>query len=84
MAKNIDVLHPDSKGRITLGALAKGISSYHVTVNKDSSILLEPYTEIPMREKWIFENPDVLAKIKRGIEDSAKGRCSYLGDDFSK
>ena len=28
---HIKILHPDAKGRVTLGAIAKGISSYRMT-----------------------------------------------------
>lgn len=44
------MLKPDSKGRITLGKLAAGVSSFHVTVDKSTeNIMLEPYCEIPSR-----------------------------------
>jgi hypothetical protein len=81
------VLRPDRKGRVGLGALAKGVSSFHVTVSGDR-IILEPFAEIPAREKWLFENPKALASVKRGLTDSearkTKGRGSfakYVDDD---
>ena len=80
MGSTAAILRPDLKGRITLGKLAKGVSSFHITVNKDNSILLEPYAEIPAREKWIFDNPEALAQLKQGIKDSANGQSVDLGD----
>jgi hypothetical protein len=77
---NPHTLRPDAKGRITLGAYAKGISSFRVHQEKDGRIVLEPYAEIPARERWLFENPEALASVKRGIEDAAAGRTHYLGD----
>ena len=77
------ILRPDSKGRITLGKLAKGISSFYITVSQDNAILLEPYVEIPAREKWIFDNPKAFAQLKEGIEDVENGRLVDMGD-FSK
>lgn len=41
-------LRPDSKGRIALGDLAKGVSSYRVHKDQEGNIVLEPYVEIAM------------------------------------
>ncbi len=46
LRKNIKILHPDAKGRVTLGALAKGISSYRMTQDDQGCLVLEPYVEI--------------------------------------
>ena len=72
-------VRPDAKGRITLGALAKGISSYRIHKGANGRLILEPFTEIPLRERWVYENPEVLASIERGLKDSANGRTVYLG-----
>ena len=73
-------VRPDAKGRITLGAFAKGISSFRATKEKDGKIVLEPFVEIPAREHWIFKNPEALAALEQGLADSAAGRIHYLGD----
>ena len=57
------ILRPDSKGRITLGEIANNVSSYRVTVESNGKVILEPYAEIPLAEKWIFENKELLAKV---------------------
>ncbi|WP_395477079.1 hypothetical protein [Rickettsia endosymbiont of Pantilius tunicatus] len=63
------ILKPDTKGRITLGKIADGISSFHVTVNnKDGQIILEPYTEIPLKESWLFNNKVALTKLKKVLK----------------
>lgn len=78
------ILKPDAKGRITLGKLAKGISSFHVMVNnKKGQIILEPYAEIPLRESWLFNNKMALAQLNNGIKDSAKGQTRPR-EDFNK
>ncbi|WP_419234965.1 hypothetical protein [Rickettsia endosymbiont of Nabis limbatus] len=78
------ILKPDTKGRITLGKIADGISSFHVTVNnKDGQIILEPYTEIPLKESWLFNNKVALTKLKKGIKNSAKGQIAPR-EDFRK
>ena len=67
-------VRPDAKGRITLGALAKGISSFRVRQEKGGKIVLEPFVEIPAREHWIFKNPKALAMLEQGLRESAEGK----------
>lgn len=76
-------LRPDSKGRIALGHLADGVSSFVVTETKDHKIILEPFTEIPTHEKWLFANKTALKKVEQGLKDAAEGRIFSLGS-FSK
>ncbi len=76
-------LRPDSKGRIALGALAKGVSSFRVHQQKDGRIMLEPYSEIPLREQWLYKNPKALAAVEQGLRESAEGKTVYLGS-FAK
>ena len=57
------ILRPDSKGRIALGEIANKVSSYRVTVEKDGRVTLEPYAEIPLSEKWIFDDRELLEKV---------------------
>lgn len=76
-------VHPDAKGRITLGALAKGISSFQISCDRDGRIILEPYVEIPAREQWLLNNRSALRQVKKGLQDSAEGKVSKRGD-FSK
>lgn len=82
-SKKIVQVRPDSKGRITLGKLAEGVSSFTVTEQPDGGFLLEPMVEIPAREKWLFENKAALSKVKRGLAESAKGTVSSRGS-FAK
>lgn len=77
------MVRPDSKGRISLGPLAQGVSGFSITETKDHKIILEPYTEIPAREKWLFNNKPALKKIEQGIMDAAAGRISSKGS-FAK
>ncbi len=67
------ILRPDSKGRLNLGELAKGVSSYRVRKEENGKLTLTPFVEIPFSEKWIFENQDILEKIKSQLaQDSAE------------
>lgn len=72
------MVRPDAKGRVTLGRLAEGVSSFLVTEDK-GKLILEPYTEIPATEKWLFENPVALKKIRRGLKEANAKRLSDLG-----
>ncbi|MCP5374885.1 MAG: hypothetical protein H6910_05515 [Rickettsiaceae bacterium] len=62
------ILRPDAKGRITLGEITNNVSSYRVTVEDNGTITLEPYAEIPLAEKWIFENKELLEKVVQQIK----------------
>jgi hypothetical protein len=73
-------LRPDSKGRITLGALAKGVSSFRVHKEENGRVVLEPFVEIPERERWLYKNPEALAMVEQGLKESAEGKTYYMGD----
>jgi hypothetical protein len=76
-------VRPDSKGRITLGKLAEGVSSYRVKLEAHGKIILEPYAEIPARERWLFENPETLRRVRTGLAEADAGRTVSLGS-FSR
>ena len=79
MAHAIHNIKPDVKGRICLGKLAEGVSSFTVQVDKHHRIILEPQVEIPAREKWLFDNKAALKSVKQGIEDAKTGKLHDLG-----
>ncbi|MEX0914457.1 MAG: hypothetical protein WD397_04645 [Wenzhouxiangellaceae bacterium] len=72
-------LRPDAKGRINLGKLAQGVSSFRARRTEDGNIILEPFTEIPAREKWLFDNEVALGAVKAGLEQAAAGQTRPLG-----
>jgi len=76
-------VHPDAKGRIALGAFAKGISSFRMSNDSEGRIILEPFVEIPAREQWLFKNKAALGQVQKGLQDSARGKVSKRGD-FSR
>ena len=77
--KGIYRLRPDSKGRITLGKLAEGVSSYRARREKDGKIILEPFVEIPAEEKWLWEDRDAIRSVMNGLADSKAGRLVSRG-----
>ena len=80
MPKSTEItVRPDAKGRITLGKLAEGLSGFKVTKNSDGSFHLLPLKEIPEREMWLYRNPEAMAAVLEGLEDSKAGRVHDLG-----
>ena len=71
-------VRPDAKGRITLGQLAEGVSSYIVRTEEDGKITLEPLAEIPARERWLYEDEEALGSVRAGLEDAKAGRLTRL------
>jgi hypothetical protein len=74
-----DIVQPDSRGRLSIGAVAKG-KSYRVMVNNDGQILLDPVVAIPERELWLWQNPEAIASVQRGIQQAADGELHDMGD----
>lgn len=76
-------LRPDAKGRITLGKIAEGVSSFRISEQPGGAYLLEPMVEIPAREGWLLRNKTALASVKKGLSQSAKGESRSRGS-FAK
>lgn len=71
---------PDSKHRISLGTAVQtpaGIR-YRVMQNEFGQILLDPVKSVPAYEAWIFENPERIASIKRGIAQAEAGQLASI------
>jgi len=79
MAIKEKFLKPDSKGRITIGNAAKNISRYKALFNENGSIILEPQVEIPACESWLYQNSEVLKKVRKGLKDSANNKTRERG-----
>jgi len=74
----VKTLRPDSKGRIAFGKLLNGVSSVRVYVQDNGRIILEPYTEIPMNEAWLYENSEALSKVKNGLSHVSEGNLHHF------
>ena len=59
------ILRPDAKGKINLGDLAKNVSSYRVTKNTNGELTLTPFAEIPLSDKWLFDDKEKLEQFKK-------------------
>ena len=67
------ILRPDAKGRLNLGDLANNVSSYRITQEESGTLILTPYSEIPFSEKWIFEDKEMLEKVKNHLMQKIVG-----------
>jgi hypothetical protein len=72
------IVEPDNRGRLSIGAIAKG-KSYRVQINDAGQILLDPVVPIPERELWLHQNPEAIASIQRGLQQVAVGEIYELG-----
>lgn len=83
----VDTRPLDSKHRITVGGklqkLMAGkmkIDSYQVFVGKEGDILLRPAVSVPSSEAWVYRNPKVIGKIRRGLKEAAEGKIEKVDD----
>lgn len=83
----VDTRWLDSKNRITLKerwykffASRNKVDSYQVFVDRDGDILLRPAVTIPSNEAWIYRNPKVIGKIRKGLEEAASGKTEKVDD----
>ena len=73
---------PDAKKRVILpAALVQEDIIYHIYHNSLGQIILDPQVTIPASEVWLFNNPDALASVQRGLSDAAQGRVSKVDLD---
>jgi len=73
---------PDAKKRVVLpkAQVLEGVT-YHIYSNSLGQIVLDPQVTIPASEVWLFNNPDALASVRRGLSDAAQGRVSKVDLD---
>jgi hypothetical protein len=71
----------DSRGRVSLGrAGAEPGRRYRVQRNIDGVLLLIPVISFPVREAIIWENPELAAEIRAGLEAADRGETQDLGE----
>jgi len=78
-------LKVDSRGRISIKQLTSGeVTSFRAKKEKDGTIILKPVVDIEIHpeERWLYQNHEALASVKRGLEDSAAGRIKKLDNFF--
>jgi len=73
---------PDAKKRVVLPKIRfpEGVT-YHIYTNSFGQIVLDPQVTIPASEAWLFNNPDALASVRRGLSDATQGKVSKVNLD---
>ena len=64
----------DERNRITIPKeLAKELSHLYRIYEKNGKIILEPISEIPEEERWLFDpkNKAILEKLKKALKEAA-------------
>jgi hypothetical protein len=70
---------PDAKNRVLLKkALLREDITYHVYVNRLGQIVLDPQASVPACEAWLFNDPEALASVRRGLADAAQGKIARV------
>lgn len=69
-------IEPDERKRLSLGAVVEKGLRYRVLYNDLGQILLDPVKSVPAYEAWIYENPERLASIQRGISQAESGKVT--------
>ncbi|MFH1245648.1 MAG: hypothetical protein V1662_04110, partial [Candidatus Omnitrophota bacterium] len=54
------------------------IKRVKIYMNSQGEVLIRPVVEIPASETWLYRNKKVLASVKRGLEQAAKGEVKEL------
>ncbi len=74
---------PDAKKRLSLGEALGEARAYNIYRNPLGQVILDPVKAVPASEMWLYENPEALASVKRGLRESAEGKTVYRGS-FAK
>lgn len=83
MKKQTRTVNMDDKQRVSLARiLSKEEKENHYPFRiyrEGAKIILEPVIEVPAKDHWIYENPDALASLMKGIKDAEDGKLYDLG-----
>jgi hypothetical protein len=66
-----------------LGEALSGVTAYNIYRNTLGQFILDPVKAVPAAEMWLYQNPQALASVKRGLRESAEGKSVYHGS-FAK
>ncbi|MCF6336117.1 MAG: hypothetical protein L3J12_10280 [Spirochaetales bacterium] len=78
----------DSRNRVTLGQVlmklkrsnVRNIDEFEILLGTEGDILLRPRTSIPTRELWLYQNPNSMRTLQKGLKDAAEGRIIKVTD----
>ena len=70
----------DNQNRLTIGKLIK-TSKVRLYKNKRGQVLMQPITDIPNSELWLYRNEESLKAVQNGLKDAAEGKISKIDID---
>jgi ABC-type nitrate/sulfonate/bicarbonate transport system substrate-binding protein len=79
--KAIGVKSLDSKNRLNIGEKILRhlkVDAFEVFIGEGGDILLRPVVNIPSREAWIYQNPNILKRIQKGLKDAQEGKIKQV------
>lgn len=84
--KSIGTSSLDSKNRITIRDKVMKeppldhmeVNAFKIFLGDEGDILLRPMASVPSKELWIYQNPDVLKRIQRGLQDAKDGKVTKV------
>ena len=73
----------DAKGRVSLGG---HFANRAVIVEQqgDDAVVVRLARVIPEREAWLYENPQALAAVRRGLDQARAGKVATDPPDLKK
>ena len=79
----------DDRARIAFGrAGVRGRERFLISVSPRGEIMLTPVASIPRQELLIWERPEVMASLLRGLDDYRRGqvrnRDDFLDEDLGE
>lgn len=66
----------DTRGRVSIGKLAKGRTRYRLTELEDGELLLTPVVSISERELALLRNPAQAHRLRGAIEEAEAGKLT--------
>ena len=79
--KSVDVKHRINLGEKIMKLVSKKkAEAYKVFIGQDGDILLRPVVTVPAKEAWIYENKEVMTKIRQGLVEAGEGKIEKVKD----
>ncbi len=85
MERHTSKVSKDEKNRISLTRVLtkeeqESFSTFRI-YRQGGKIILEPVMEIPVKDHWIYKNPEALASLMKGLKDAEEGRVRTISSE---
>ncbi|MDP3804123.1 MAG: hypothetical protein Q8Q87_01065, partial [Candidatus Omnitrophota bacterium] len=68
-------------GRLTkLIGKRMNVEAYQIFIARSGDILLRPTVSVPSSEAWVYQNPVVMGKVRKGLEEAREGKTERVDD----